>query len=237
MAKRRMIAQSMWTNRRFIRLNNKQRLLFIGLVTIADDEGRLWNDELSIKAKILPVDNVKTKEITDSLERMAEIGLIAKSDESIQLTGWKEHQTIREDRIISSVIPQVTDRCQTDVRQVSDKCQRNIIEDNIIQDNISEDNTLVQNSNELLNDFDEFWELYNKKVNRAKCERRWKRLKKSEKEDIFNTLPSYIYTTPDVQYRKNPLTYLNNRGWEDALIERKSKAKSNMERIMSTELS
>ena len=115
--------------------------------------------------------------------------------------------------------------------------ERKVKEREVKESEVKETNSLVQNSNELLNEFDEFWNLYNKKINRDNCEKIWDGLNQPEKEEIFNTLPAYIYTTPDVQYRKNPLTYLKNRGWEDALIERKSKARRNMESIMSTELS
>ena len=41
------------------------------------------------------------------------------------------------------------------------------------------------------------------------------RLKPIEIEKIFETLPNYIKSTPDPKFRKNPLTYLNNKTWED----------------------
>jgi len=85
-------------------------------------------------------------------------------------------------------------------------------------------------------EFDSFWNLYDKKINRSKCEMKWRKLKLKEKEIIMNMLPDYILSTPDIQYRKNPLTYLNNKGWNDSIIVRKSKVRSNMERIMTMEL-
>ena len=123
MAKRRMVSQSIWTNRRFLRLNNQEKLLYIGLVTISDDEGRLWNDGLSIRSKIFPADSIELKEITENLEKIGKKGLIELSDESIQLVGWNEHQNIRKDRLISSVIPIVTTKRQPDDNQMSTKRQ------------------------------------------------------------------------------------------------------------------
>lgn len=64
-------------------------------------------------------------------------------------------------------------------------------------------------------DFLNFWNLYGKKADKAKCEQKWKRLKPEEKTAIFKTLPDYIKSTPDSTYRKNPLTYLNGKCWED----------------------
>ena len=65
--------------------------------------------------------------------------------------------------------------------------------------------------------FAEFWDLYDKKSGRPKCESKFKKLKKSEIEKIFEVLPKYITSTPDKQYRKNPLTWLNNSCWDDEL--------------------
>ncbi len=98
--------------------------------------------------------------------------------------------------------------------------------------------TLVQKSKktDLLHSFERFWDMYDKKINRSKCKKRWKRIKSSEKAEIFKTLPAYLQSTPDKQFRKHPLTYLNNEGWRDDVIEKKSKVRGNMERIMSMEL-
>ena len=123
MAKRRMVSQSIWTNRRFLRLNNQEKLLYIGLVTISDDEGRLWNDGLSIRSKIFPADSIELKEITENLEKIGKKGLIELSDESIQLVGWNEHQNIRKDRLIPSVIPIMTTKRQPDDNQMTTKRQ------------------------------------------------------------------------------------------------------------------
>ncbi|WP_421752898.1 hypothetical protein [Croceimicrobium sp.] len=66
--------------------------------------------------------------------------------------------------------------------------------------------------------FSEFWDLYGKKTGRAKCLQKWRRLKKSEKDEILAHLPNFVNSTPDVQYRPNPLTYLNGRRWEDEYL-------------------
>jgi hypothetical protein len=65
------------------------------------------------------------------------------------------------------------------------------------------------------NRFDEFWSMYNKKVDRVKCEKKFAKLKQSEVLSIFFVLPQYIQSTPDPQYRKNPLTWLNGNCWKD----------------------
>lgn len=68
--------------------------------------------------------------------------------------------------------------------------------------------------------FDDFWNIYNKKTDKPKCELKWKRLTEKEKAAIMETVPLYVQSTPDVQYRKNPLTYLNGKCWTDEIIQR-----------------
>ena len=66
-------------------------------------------------------------------------------------------------------------------------------------------------------EFEIFWNAYGKKVDRVKCEKAWKKLKKQEIEKILETVNRYVGANPDIQYRKNPLTYLNGKCFNDEL--------------------
>ena len=66
--------------------------------------------------------------------------------------------------------------------------------------------------------FNDFWEMYGKKVGREDCNRKYNKLKESEKSRIFETLPNYVLSKPDKQYRMNPETYLNGKHWNDEII-------------------
>lgn len=63
--------------------------------------------------------------------------------------------------------------------------------------------------------FEDFWNGYDKKVDRAKCLPKWKRLTQADRVSIMEILPTYLKANPDIKYRKNPATFLNNRSWED----------------------
>jgi hypothetical protein len=63
--------------------------------------------------------------------------------------------------------------------------------------------------------FDDFWDDYDKKVERKKCETRWKRIPEKEKALIKEFIPIYQEHQPDHQYRKNPYTFLNSEIWKD----------------------
>ena len=64
-------------------------------------------------------------------------------------------------------------------------------------------------------EFQEFWNTYRKKVDRVKCERAFAKLTPTELQAIKEKLPRYVALTPDPQYRKNPLTWLNGKCWQD----------------------
>lgn len=70
----------------------------------------------------------------------------------------------------------------------------------------------------ILRDFEKFWEMYGKKTDRKKCLAKFSKLKQSDIDLIFKTLPAYIASTPDPQYRKNPITYLNNESWNNVIV-------------------
>lgn len=70
--------------------------------------------------------------------------------------------------------------------------------------------------------FASFWDTYDKKVgDKFKVKRKWESLSNKDREKIMNVLPEYIEATPDKQFRKHPMTYLNNKGWEDEIIKTK----------------
>lgn len=77
--------------------------------------------------------------------------------------------------------------------------------------------------------FIDFWELYNKKINKPKSESKWNKLSKADKEKIIQTLPLFLSKITDKKYQPYPLSYLNSERWndeiEDTTIEQKTKIK------------
>jgi hypothetical protein len=66
--------------------------------------------------------------------------------------------------------------------------------------------------------FEDWWSLYDKKCGRKDCEKKWSRLSLEEKEACLAATPAYVASTPDKQFRKNPLSYLNQKAWNDEII-------------------
>ena len=68
------------------------------------------------------------------------------------------------------------------------------------------------------NSFNQFWDVYDKKKDADKCKKKFKTLTKDEIDIILLHVPEYVKSTPDKQFRKNPITYLNNKCWNDEII-------------------
>lgn len=102
---------------------------------------------------------------------------------------------------------------QTEKTQTVFNKPKKAVNDNV-NVNVNE-NDLINNSFE----FNRFWALYDKKIDRSRCLSKWKKLFKENKnldiEIIINSVKHYVKNTPDPKFRKNPLTWLNGNCWED----------------------
>jgi hypothetical protein len=71
--------------------------------------------------------------------------------------------------------------------------------------------------------FECFWDLYDKKNDRQKCEVKFNKLSQDDKDKIIAYLPAYVKATTDLsqvpsnKFRKDPATFLHNRSWENEL--------------------
>jgi len=93
--------------------------------------------------------------------------------------------------------------------------------------NNTKNNTSSKTQQEKMKLFEEFWIKYDKKVGKKQCQSKFLRLKMSDIESIMSSVEPYVESTPDVKYRKHPITWLNQEAWNDVVIkedEKRSKA-------------
>lgn len=76
--------------------------------------------------------------------------------------------------------------------------------------------------------FSEFWNDYDKKVDSKKCQGKWDKVSDDDRKKIKEYLPEYKKSTPEIRFRKNPSTFLNNECWNDPIS---SKSKSDTETL------
>ncbi|WP_165365557.1 hypothetical protein, partial [Acinetobacter baumannii] len=94
MARARNIKPSFFMNEDIIELPYEARLLFIGLWTLADREGRLENRPKKIKMSLFPADDIN---VAEQLENISKFGFIelynADGIDVIQIVNFVKHQT------------------------------------------------------------------------------------------------------------------------------------------------
>lgn len=93
MARARNIKPGFFTNDALAEIPMAGRLLFAGLWTVADRDGRLEDRPKKIKAQILPYDDV---DVDGLLNKLSESGFIlrysAENNQYIQIVNWNKHQ-------------------------------------------------------------------------------------------------------------------------------------------------
>jgi len=115
-----MLDPVIWSDEGFLELSIPARLLFIGLISHADDEGRGTASARSLRARIFPGDTLSDDEIRTLCEEVAAhmrcTFYACANTEYYQLAKWYEYQRMR--MTAESTIPPcdepMTNRCSTD---------------------------------------------------------------------------------------------------------------------------
>ena len=116
----------------------------------------------------------------------------------------------------------VENRYQTSTKPLPNYSKNLPLEDGDGYEDVNECENVVEPEFELLQypTFEDFWNAYDKKRGDvSKIKIKWSKLSQSDKEAIMDYIPKYIFSQPDKQYRKDPLTFLNNKSWNDEIIE------------------
>ncbi|NQY00554.1 MAG: hypothetical protein HRT70_05395 [Flavobacteriaceae bacterium] len=61
----------------------------------------------------------------------------------------------------------------------------------------------------------EFWNAYDKKVGTAKAKEKFLAIPREDRPAVVAAAKDYAERTPEVKYRKHPLTWLNQQCWLD----------------------
>lgn len=101
MARIRSIKPEMWLSAQVMNLSHGARLLFIGLITQADDDGRGSSDARKLKAAIFGGDDVTLAQVAEWLSELAtqRLAVIYEADgygSLYWLPSWAEHQYVQK---------------------------------------------------------------------------------------------------------------------------------------------
>lgn len=98
MARKRMISPDFWADPKIAKLTIAERLLFVGLISNANDYGKLRGQPWIIKGHVFPADSITIKQVDRMLEAIRRLGLIERykinCEEYIKLCNWDKHQKL-----------------------------------------------------------------------------------------------------------------------------------------------
>lgn len=120
MARARNIKPGFFRNADLVELSFEARLLFIGLWTIADREGRLEDRPKQIKMELFPADNMDCDGLLNDLQK---IGVIDRYEADgkgyIQVLNFSKHQNPHKDERASTIAP----KCRYEESTVQAPCE------------------------------------------------------------------------------------------------------------------
>lgn len=119
-------------------------------------------------------------------------------------------------KVLHAIATKVSNTVKTDCIN-SDVTVQDKDKDKVKDNKIKKEPDPIQAEIELWPTFDHFWDLYDKKNDRGKCEKTWQKLTQDDKEKIMLHLPDYKKQQPDRKFRKDPYTYLYNKSWNNEI--------------------
>lgn len=96
---RRMISAGLWSQPAFTNLAPLHRLLWVALITQADDQGRMRAHPGYCRSMCFPLDDVPVSDVAAGLQALSELGWIliyeSAGDQYLQIASWWKYQQMR----------------------------------------------------------------------------------------------------------------------------------------------
>ena len=232
MAKNRYVDTKFWDDAFISELTPSEKLIFLYLLTnpITNVAGIY---EITVK-RIAFDTGLGSQSVSNALERFERAGKVYYRENHVILVNFIKNQKLNSNMKVS--VLHVFESLSNPLKRFlfGDETKTYVSLSKALEDmrntglsyslNSSKDLSLNKEDkdlNKVVNvqiPFDVFWELYDKKVDRTKCEPKWDRLNPEDQASAIKFIPKYVESTPDKNYRKNPETFLNKRSWENEII-------------------
>lgn len=238
MARIRTIKPSFFVNEEVAELGIDTRLFFIALWTIADREGRIEDRPKRIKVLTMPFDTFDTG---SALQVLHDAGFITRYEvdgvKYIQINNFLKHQR-PNNKEAPSLIPPALEKNgpRTNLDTSEDQSRHTLGREKTHTallgkgkgNGVRERNTYLHidtgiDTAPATDTFSDFWNAYPRKVNRAKAEAAWRKVKPDA--DLVARIMASVeawkqspqWTKDGGQYIPYASTWLNGRQWEDEL--------------------
>lgn len=198
-----MVNTAFWDDSYIINLDPVEKLLFLYLLT-----NTLTNISgiYEITNRRIGFDTGIDKDMVEKiLERFIKDGKIKREGNWIVVINFIEHQSLNPKVIIG--IEREIKHLPENIKKIIDYHRLS----HLTKLNLTKPNVNIP--------FEKFWNLYDKKRgDKTKLETKWNKLTDKDRTAIMDYIPKYKLSQPDKQYRKDPQTFLNNKSWNDELL-------------------
>ena len=118
----RTIKPEFWQDEKLVGLSDATRLIFLGLVSLADDAGRLLDKPVKIEADLFDGEADRRHDVVEALATLSRIGVIrrgltASGQRIIEITNWKRHQRVDHPNLAAAFPQIVTLQNVSDIRE------------------------------------------------------------------------------------------------------------------------
>ena len=133
MARIRTIKPEFWQDEKMVRLPDAARLIFLGLVSLADDAGRLLDKPVKIEADLFDGEQDRRRDVLESLANLSRIGVIrrgftASGQRIIEITNWTIYQRVDHPNYAAAFPEIITPLEDSDIRETFASDSRDIRE-------------------------------------------------------------------------------------------------------------
>lgn len=173
MARRRMIDPNFWASEDISKLNHSERLLFIGMFSIADDYGKGRGNLNYLRGIIFPYENLTVKMVENMILHISAytsvVFYLVNECSYYKFTNWDKWQSVAHPTVSS--IPEPDDEFMNHSRIIHEPISPKLKEVNIREVKVKEDKEIQEVihesfSIELQNKFDE-WLKYKTEKNQS----------------------------------------------------------------------
>lgn len=221
MAKKRQVDTIFWRDGYTANLDPSEKLVFLYLLTNPDTN---ISGIYQIPLKTIAADTGFDKEIISLIMNRFEKDKKIKYENGwVAFKNFIKHQNEKSPKIVEGIKSEMLKAPESLRRWVQDNENLEGIDTlSHLNSNINSNLNINSKSKELsgvqIIEFESFWKMYDKKVNRIKCEKLWQKINPDSYNIIITHVADYVKSTPDKKFRKDPGTYLYNQCWNDEII-------------------
>lgn len=204
-------------------LNWTQKILLIEIHSLDNGEGCFATNQYF--ANFL---DVSTWTISTSISKLEELNLVTTR------TFMNKGQQQRRIFTLLKNLKGFEKKPKTPLEKPKEGVEENLKHNNTTNNTKNNTNSSSKTDAKKLELFEQFWIDYDKKVGKKSCQNKFMRLKMADIEDLMTKVKPYVESTPEVKYRKHPITWLNQEAWNDVIIKEEEKRTKTSNLIIET---